>query len=192
MVNIAIFASGKGSNADNICNYFKNHSSIKVSCILSDRKEAGVFGIAVRHQVPSVYLSGELLQSPEKILAVLHSYQIRFIVLAGYLKLMPAEIINEYKNRIINIHPALLPKYGGKGMYGMKVHESVCKAGEKETGISIHYVNEHYDEGDIIYQKKVIIEPTDLPQHIAEKIHRLEMEYFPKVIEKWIEGYIKT
>ena len=186
MFNIAIFASGKGSNADNICTYFKNHPSIKVSCILSDRKEAGVFSVAASHHIPSVYLSKELLQAPKEILTILHSHQIHFIVLAGYLKLMPVEIINAYKNKIINIHPALLPKYGGKGMYGMKVHEAVCSAGETQTGITIHHVNEHYDEGDIVFQAKVIVEKTDTPGMVAEKIHNMEMKHLPEVIEELI------
>ncbi len=192
MFNIAIFASGKGSNADNICTYFNNHPSIKVGCILSARKEAGVFIVAEKHYIPSVYLSKELLQAPTKLLEILQSYQIQFIVLAGYLKLMHVEIINAYKNKIINIHPALLPKYGGKGMYGMKVHEAVCNAGETETGITIHHVNEHYDKGDIVQQIKTSINPTDSPALVAEKIHKLEMEYFPKVIEELIQKEFST
>ena len=186
MVDIAIFASGRGSNADNICTYFKNHALIKVSCVLSDRKEAGVFDVAAKHRVPAVYLTKELLNEPEKILAILRSHNIQFIVLAGYLKLMPVEIINAFRKRIVNIHPALLPKFGGKGMYGMRVHEAVCNAQETETGITIHHVNEQYDEGAIILQKNVMIDKNDSSQSIADKIHLLEMENFPKEIEKLI------
>ena len=200
MVNVAIFASGKGSNAANICHYFKNHASIKVSCIFSDRKAAGVFEVAEDYGVESVYLSPQpplskerkvsdarqVEASAENILAMLDLYKISFIVLAGYLKLMPAEIINAYRNRIINIHPALLPKYGGRGMYGMRVHEAVCMTGEEETGITIHHVDEKYDEGDIIFQAKVKVERTDLPEQVAAKVHVLEMEHFPKVIEDLI------
>lgn len=187
MINkVAIFASGKGSNAANICGYFKNHPSISIACVLSDRKAAGVFQVATDYQLPSFYLSKELLTQPNNILAILRSHQISFIVLAGYLKLMPVEIIKEYKDRIINIHPALLPKFGGKGMFGMFVHEAVHHANETETGITIHYVDEQYDKGDIIFQAKVNIEQPDTPQSIAKKIHALEMEHFPKVIEEII------
>ena len=187
MINkVAVFASGKGSNADNICRYFKHHATIRVDCILSDRKAAGVFQVAADHQVPAFYLSKELLQQPQAILAILRSQQINFIVLAGYLKLMPLEIISVYKKRIINIHPALLPKYGGKGMFGMFVHEAVHNADEAETGITIHHVNEHYDKGDIIFQTKVKVEKTDTPHSIASKIHDLEIKYYPKVIEETV------
>lgn len=186
MVNLAIFASGKGTNADNICKYFKNHPGIKVSCILSDRKAAGVFEVATKYRVPVVHLSKEMLHQPDKMLEILNEHAIDFIVLAGYLKLIPLEIINAYPNKIVNIHPALLPKYGGKGMFGMKVHEAVCNAQEKETGITIHYVDAQYDEGDIIFQTRVIVEQTDTPETVAEKIHALEITYFPKVIEELI------
>lgn len=184
MICIAIFASGKGSNADRICRYFKNHASIKVACIVSDRKVAGVFEVAAVHQISTVYLSKELLQSPTKVLELLWLYSVDFIVLAGYLKLMPVEIINAYKNKIINIHPALLPKFGGKGMFGMHVHEAVYNAQETETGITIHQVNEQYDKGDIIFQARVPLKKTDTPQSIAEKIHSLEMKHFAVEIEK--------
>ena len=186
MIRLAIFASGKGSNADAICGYFNNHSTIKVSCILSDRKSAGVFGVALKHQVPSIYLSKEELQFPEKIIALLRLHDVGFIILAGYLKLMPVEIITAFKNKIINIHPALLPKYGGKGMFGMHVHQAVCEAQEVETGITIHQVNEEYDKGAIIFQTKVALLTTDTPQTIAAKIHDLEMKNFARVIEEWV------
>ena len=193
MNTIAIFASGKGSNADAICSYFTNHATIKVGCIFSDRKAAGVFDVALKHTIPSVYITKELLQSPQQFLSMLNSYNITFIVLAGYLKLMPVEIIAVYKNRIINIHPALLPKYGGKGMFGMHVHEAVYNAQDKETGITIHQVNEEYDKGAIIFQAKVVLEKTDTPKNITEKIHLLEMLHFPREIEKVVlESNIKV
>ena len=141
---------------------------------------------SLKHRVPAVYLTKELLNEPEKILVILRSHNIQFIVLAGYLKLMPVEIINAFRKRIVNIHPALLPKFGGKGMYGMRVHEAVCNAQETETGITIHHVNEQYDEGAIILQKNVMIDKNDSSQSIADKIHLLEMENFPKEIEKLI------
>lgn len=187
MKHLAIFASGKGSNAENICRYFQNHKKIKVVCLFTDRKTSGSFEIAERFQLPCIYLSKEMHAKPNLILSELQSHQVHFIIFAGYLKLMPAEIINIYKNHIVNIHPALLPKYGGKGMYGMNVHEAVCQAAEVETGITIHLVNEKYDEGEIIFQKKTEVNKNDTPAMVAEKIHALEMEWFPKVIEDWVD-----
>ncbi|CAN5463720.1 phosphoribosylglycinamide formyltransferase [soil metagenome] len=181
---LAIFASGFGSNADAICEYFKDHSSVKVELILCDRKEAGVFKVAQNHQVPSIYLDPLLIKNPDAIVNILKEHQITFIILAGFLKLIPKEMVEVYRGRIINIHPALLPKFGGKGMYGSKVHEAVAAAGETETGITIHEVNEHYDEGDIIFQAKTAIEVSDSPQRIAEKIHALEKDFFPRIIEQ--------
>ncbi len=186
MTQIAIFASGQGSNADTICRYFKHHPTIKVSCILSDRKAAGVFNVAALHKVPSVYLSKDLLMDPPCILKILSTYNINFIVLAGYLRLVSVDLINAYKGKIINIHPALLPKYGGKGMFGRHVHEAVHNAHESETGITIHHVNEHYDMGDIIFQAKVALQEHDKVEDIAAKIHQLEMKNYPKVIEDCI------
>lgn len=185
MLNIAIFASGKGSNADNLAQYFNlNHHSIaKVNLILSDRKLAGVFEVAASYSIDAVYLSPQLLQNPSSILKILQEHKIHFIVLAGYLKLMSIEIIEAFPKRMINLHPALLPKFGGKGMYGMKVHQAVVDSGEKETGISIHYVNEHYDKGDIIFQATTRVDKEDSPKQIAEKIHVLEQIHLPKVTE---------
>ena len=185
MLNIAIFASGKGSNADNLAQYFNlNHHSIaKVNLILSDRKLAGVFEVAASYSIDAVYLSPQLLQNPSSILKILQEHKIHFIVLAGYLKLIPIEIIEAFPKRMINLHPALLPKFGGRGMYGMKVHQAVVDSGEKETGISIHYVNAHYDKGDIIFQAKKRIDKKDSPIQIAEKIHVLEQIHLPKIVE---------
>lgn len=183
MKNLAIFASGKGSNADNICNYFTDHQSIHINLIVSDRKHAGVFDVAKKYDVESLYINKDGWQQPEHLLNELQKRKIGFIVLAGFLKLIPAALIHAYDKKIINIHPALLPKHGGKGMFGMYVHEAVYHAKEKETGISIHFVDEHYDEGDIIFQAKTNIDPEDSTTAIAKKIHQLEMKYFPKVIE---------
>ncbi len=185
MLNIAIFASGKGSNAANLVRYFNlnNHPLARVNLILSDRKQAGVFEVATTHSIASVYLSSLLLENPSSILKIVHEHKIDFIVLAGYLKLMPIEIIEAFPMRMINIHPALLPKFGGKGMYGMKVHQAVGDSGEKETGISIHYVNAHYDKGDILFQAKTTIDKEDTPIKIAEKIHVLEQIHLPRVVE---------
>jgi phosphoribosylglycinamide formyltransferase 1 len=184
MQRIAIFASGKGSNADALCHYFANHPEIRIAMILSDRKLAGVFDVAPKYGVSALYLSPVLLKKPKEIVEILKENGITFIVLAGYLKLVAPEIINAYHNRIINIHPALLPKFGGKGMFGMNVHNAVVKQQEEETGITIHYVNEHYDRGDIILQKKIKVEKEDSPQRIAEKINILEKEWLSKVVEQ--------
>ncbi len=185
MLNIAIFASGKGSNADSLARYFNlNHHPIaRINLILSDRKLAGVFEVAKSYSIDAVYLSPQLLQNPSSILKILQEHKIHFIVLAGYLKLIPIEIIEAFPKRMINLHPALLPKFGGKGMYGMKVHQAVVDSGEKETGISIHYVNAHYDKGDIIFQAKKRIDKKDSPIQIAEKIHVLEQIHLPKIVE---------
>jgi phosphoribosylglycinamide formyltransferase-1 len=188
MKRIAIFASGKGSNADSLCTHLVNHASIKVELILSDRKEAGVFGVAEKHHVQAIYLNKELLTHPDQVVALLKEHHIDVLVLAGYLKLVPKEWIAAYPGKVFNLHPALLPKFGGKGMYGMHVHRAVAAAGETETGITIHEVNEHYDEGKILFQARTAVEATDTPERIAEKIAALEKEHFAKVITKVVEG----
>lgn len=187
MKRIAIFASGKGSNADSICTHLMNHATIKVELILSDRKEAGVLGVAEKHGVKAIYLNKELLTHPDQVVALLKEHHIDVLVLAGYLKLVPKEWIAAYPGKVFNLHPALLPKFGGKGMYGMHVHRAVAAAGETETGITIHEVNEHYDEGKIIFQARTPIEPTDSPERIAEKIAALEKEFFAMVIVEEVE-----
>lgn len=184
MKTLALFASGKGSNVDNICTYFKNHSSLQVGLICSDRKEAGVFAVAEKHEVKSLYLSKSLLQNPDQLVGLLKEHHIDYIILAGYLKLIPKELTTAFNGRIINIHPALLPAFGGKGMFGMHVHEAVAAAGISETGITIHHVNDHYDEGAVIFQAKTALDKSDTPQSIAKKIAVLEMENFPIVIEQ--------
>ena len=188
MKKIAIFASGNGTNADNICHYFAKHPVIKVFLIVSNRKAAGVFEVAARQGIPSLYINKEGWLDPRLLMKELDQRNIDFIVLAGFLKLIPPALIHAYTKKIINIHPALLPKYGGKGMFGMHVHEAVFQAKEKETGISIHYVNEHYDEGDIIFQAKKGLHANATPHQIAEHVHSLEMKYFPKVIEDVLLG----
>jgi len=188
MKTLALFASGKGSNADNICSYFKDHSDIQVGLICSDRKEAGVFSVAEKHHVNSIYLSKSFIQNPAQIVDLLKDHHIDYIILAGYLKLIPKELTEAFKGRIINIHPALLPNFGGKGMFGMHVHEAVAASGVSETGITIHHVNEHYDEGAIIFQARTALDKNDTPQTIAKKIAALEMDNFPRVIEELIEG----
>ncbi|MBL7923836.1 MAG: phosphoribosylglycinamide formyltransferase [Bacteroidia bacterium] len=184
MEQIAIFASGKGSNADRLCSYFRHHPSARIRLIACDRETAGVYDIAREHRVPAIHLSPELRKDPAALLAVLKSHHITFIVLAGYLRLIPAAIVAAYPKRIVNLHPALLPKFGGKGMHGMHVHEAVYRAGESETGITVHYVDERYDEGDILAQFRVKLEAGDTPDRIAGKIALLEAEHFPRVVEE--------
>lgn len=184
MEQIAILASGKGSNADRLCHHFKHHPSAHIRLIACDRETAGVYDIARAHNIPAIHLSKELRQDPELFLQRLREEGITFIVLAGYLKLIPKAIVDAYPKRIINLHPALLPKFGGKGMHGMHVHEAVAAAGEKETGITIHYVNEHYDEGDIIAQFAAAISPGATAQDIAHIIADLEARHFPAVVEE--------
>ena len=183
MKKIAVFASGNGSNAQKIIEYFKEKKSGEVSIIFSNKKDAFVLDRAKNLGVPAYIFSRQEFYESKKILNILLEKETDLIVLAGFLWLIPNNILDEYKNRIINIHPALLPKYGGKGMYGKIVHEAVIDAGDKESGISIHYVNEEYDKGEIIFQAKCPVEKGETPESLARKIHKLEYEYFPKIVE---------
>lgn len=182
--NIAIFASGSGSNAENIIRYFQKSGSAQVSLVLSNKSDAYVLERAHRLGVPCSVFPKEDWIAGDEILAVLQEARIDFIVLAGFLFRVPDLLLHAYPYKIINIHPALLPKYGGKGMYGDRVHQAVVTAGEKESGITIHYINEHYDEGDTIFQVTCPVLPTDSPDDVAKKVHALEYEHFPLVIEK--------
>ncbi len=186
MKNIAIFASGSGSNAENIFNYFADKEDVKIALILTNNKNAFVIERAKNLNVPLVVFNRYDFYDSNHVMDKLKSFNINFIVLAGFLWLIPNNLIDGYKKRIVNIHPALLPKYGGKGMYGMKVHEAVKEAKETETGITIHYVNHKYDEGEIIFQAKVNVEAQDSAEDIASKIHLLEYEHFPRIIESII------
>jgi len=181
---IVIFASGSGTNAENIIQYFKSGDLAEVTLVLSNKKDAKVLERAKNHNIPTLSFTKAELESEVGILAILKENEPDLIVLAGFLLKFPACIIAEFPNKIINIHPALLPKYGGKGMYGNAVHEAIVKNKEVDTGISIHYVNEHYDEGAIISQKKVSLSPTETAATVAEKVHKLEYEWFPKIIEE--------
>lgn len=186
MTRIAIFASGSGTNAENIIKYFENSNKIKVSKVYSNKKQAGIFERCKRLNVPCVWFSRESFYNSSR---VLHDVQLHadFIVLAGFLWRIPEDFIASFSNKMVNIHPALLPKYGGKGMYGMNVHKAIKENNETETGITIHYVNEHYDEGAIIFQAKTTIDRSDSPEDIANKIHQLEYEHFPRIIEETIQ-----
>ena len=181
--NIAIFASGSGSNTENIIRYFRENEAIQVSLVLSNRSDAYVLERAHRLGVPCNVFPKEDWMAGDEILAVLQEYHIDFVVLAGFLVRVPDLLLHAYPNKIINIHPALLPKFGGKGMYGDKVHEAVVAAGEKESGITIHYINEHYDEGAIIFQASCPVLPSDTPEEVASKVHALEYAHYPHVIE---------
>ena len=183
MANIAILASGSGSNAQRISEYFTGHPTVRVKLILSNNPGAYVLTRALSLGIPSEVFNRDSFYNSDDILRMLKQYNISFIVLAGFLWLIPLSILEAFPGRIVNIHPALLPKYGGKGMYGQKVHEAVIKAGDRESGISIHYVNEHYDEGDIIFQARCPVMPDDTAESLAGRIHELEYEHYPRVIE---------
>ena len=185
--NIAIFASGSGSNAENIIRYFQENDLVRVSLVLSNRSDAYVLQRAQRLGIPSEVFPKTEWLSGECILDRLREYHIDFIVLAGFLVRVPDCLLHAYPDKIINIHPALLPKFGGKGMYGDRVHEAVVAAGETESGITIHYINEHYDEGDVIFQAKCQVLPDDTPGQVAAKVHELEYKFFPAVIDKLLK-----
>lgn len=184
MNKIAIFASGSGTNAENLINFFKENKKIEISYIFSNNKNAYVIQRAKNHGIKHYIFSRTEFYDTQNIIEILKENQINFIVLAGFLWLIPEYLIHHYPNRIINIHPALLPKYGGKGMYGMNVHKAVINNNEQETGITIHYVNKDYDKGDIIFQAKCQVKKDDTPEDVAKKVHELEYEHFPKVVEK--------
>lgn len=186
--HIAIFASGTGSNAKKIIEYFKHNPKVAVSLVVSNKAEAPVLKMAQENGVPALVIDRAFFYQTGSILKIFNQYSIDYVVLAGFLWLVPTYLVRAFEGRMVNIHPALLPKYGGKGMYGMRVHEAVKMAGETETGITIHLVNEQYDDGDIVFQAKCPVEPTDSPDDIAQKIHRLEHRYFPEVIEKLLTG----
>ncbi len=180
MKNIAIFASGSGTNAEHIVRYFHNRENLNIKCIYSNRKDAYVLERARNLGIPYRYFSRDEFYRSEIILDELRQQEIDLIVLAGFLWLVPNNLLKNFT--IINIHPALLPKYGGKGMFGMKVHEAVVDNKETESGITIHYVNEHYDEGQVIFQARCPVLPTDTPEMVASKVHELEYLHFPRVI----------
>ncbi|HYX07537.1 MAG TPA: phosphoribosylglycinamide formyltransferase [Bacteroidales bacterium] len=188
MSNIAIFASGSGTNAENIINYFSKRDDIVIQLVLSNKKDAFVLKRAEDHHIPTYTFNRETFYNTQQVLYQLQQHNIDFVVLAGFLWLVPDYITNAYPNHIINIHPALLPKYGGKGMYGHHVHEAVINAGEKFSGITIHYVNSAYDSGDIIFQATCEIAPGETPESLAEKVHELEYRHFPEVIDNLITG----
>ncbi len=187
MKKILLFASGTGSNVENIIQYFKNHPDIIVVGVFTNNPNAKVLEKAKKYNVPTLIFNREEL-SEGFVLDKMAELKPDLIVLAGFLWKMPEQIVAAYPNKIINIHPALLPKYGGKGMYGIKVHRTVLDNQEKETGITIHYVNEHYDEGEFIFQQKVNIEDCASVDEIVSKIHELEHIHFPQIIERLLDS----
>ena len=186
VTQIAVFASGTGSNAQMIINHFRAHSSITVALIVCNKPQAGVLKIAQHENVPVLLIEKEKFFRGNAYVDELQKMKIDFIVLAGFLWKIPPGLIEAYRNRIVNIHPALLPKYGGKGLYGHHVHETVLSSGDKESGITIHYVDEHYDHGDHIFQEKVQIDEGETPESLAKKIQQLEHQHFPAIIEQLI------
>lgn len=184
---VAIFASGSGTNAERFFEHFKGHKQIEVTLLLSNNPKAYVLERAKKAAIPARVFDKQQLKDGE-VLSWLSEAGITHIVLAGFLWLIPDNLLHTYPEQIINIHPALLPKYGGKGMYGSKVHEAVKEAGETKTGITIHLVNHRYDEGAILFQADTAISPKDTPDEIASKVHELEYTHYPVVTEKWILG----
>ena len=187
MINLAVFVSGSGTNLENIIRNFQDSAIARVSLVVSNREDAYALVRAEKYGVPSVVVSKQKFSDEEYILSLLQQYHTDWIILAGFLLKVPEYLIRQYPRHIINLHPALLPKYGGKGMYGHHVHEAVKAAGEKETGITIHYVNEKYDDGEIISQFSVALSEADTVEDIEQKIHVLEQTYFPDVIKKAIQ-----
>ncbi len=188
MVNIAIFVSGGGTNCENIIKYFEGSEKVRIVLVVSNKANAGAIARAQRLGVPSVVVPKARFNDREVILPLLEEYSVDFIVLAGFLLVVPGFLIDEYDHRMINLHPALLPKYGGMGMYGHHVHEAVKAAGEKETGMTVHWVSRDVDGGEIIAQFSTPIGPEDTPDDIAAKEHVLEMEHFPQVIEGLVDS----
>ncbi|MFI3314120.1 MAG: phosphoribosylglycinamide formyltransferase [Rikenellaceae bacterium] len=188
MNKIAIFASGTGTNAENIISYFSGSKIAKVALILSNKKESLVIKKAEKLSVESFIFSPTELRETTKVDQLLEDNEIDILVLAGFLLLMPPRLVEKYRGRIINIHPSLLPKFGGKGMYGDAVHKAVIEVGEKESGITIHHVNEKFDSGAIIFQAKCLVDKNDTAHTLALKVRELEMEHFPRIIERELGG----
>ena len=186
MTNIAIFVSGNGSNCENIIKYFKDNTDIKVRLVVSNKADAYALTRAAKYGVPCRVLSKKDINDSGIIIPLLEHFEIDFIVLAGFMLMVPEFITEKYDHKIVNIHPSLLPKFGGKGMYGMHVHRAVLDAGETESGITIQYVNEKYDEGDYIFQAKCPVLPDDTPETLAARVHQLEYRHYPEVIERLV------
>lgn len=183
-LKIAIFASGSGSNAENIINFFTHDADFEFPLIISNKKDAFIHERAKKLLIPTFTFSRQDFSTGESIFALLQRFEIDYIILAGFLLKVPQILVDKFPNKIVNIHPALLPKFGGKGMYGQYVHQAVVDAGDNESGITIHYVNSNYDEGSIIFQARCAVLPTDTADVVAEKVHALEYEHFPQIIKQ--------
>ena len=188
MTHLAIFASGTGSNAHRIIEHFRDHPTVRVALVVSNRKAAGVLPMAERYGVPTAYVPKADWQDSARVLGLLDAFEVDFIALAGFLLLVPAYLVDAFPQRIVNIHPALLPKFGGKGMYGAYVHRAVRAAGETESGITIHYVNAQYDDGDVIFQAKTPLGAEDSPEEIGRRVLVLEHRYYPEVLEQLLSS----
>lgn len=187
MKRIAIFASGSGSNAENIANYFKTNDNVEISLIVANNPNAYVIERAKKLNIPCTVVTKAEFLAADTIVEMMKEYKIDLIVLAGFLLLVPEKLINAFPSRIVNIHPALLPKHGGKGMYGDRVHKAVVESGDTESGITIHLIDADYDKGVTFFQAKCEILPTDTPDDVAAKVHALEYEHFPHVIEEILQ-----
>ncbi len=184
MKRIVLFASGSGTNAENIIRYFQKRGNASVVAVLTNKRDAYVIDRCNSLNVNALFFNRSAFRDQDVLIGLLNSLRPDLIVLAGFLWKIPPEMVDDFAGKIINIHPALLPKYGGKGMYGSRVHEAVLENGETETGITIHYVNEAYDEGAIIFQESTGIAPGDTAEQIANKVHALEYKHYPQVIEQ--------
>jgi len=191
MYKIAIFASGSGTNAENIIKYFSNSSLIEITCVCTNNKEAYVLKRANNYNIPVFVFSKDEFYNTDIVVKYLIKKKIDWIILAGFLWLIPDNLIGKYNDRILNIHPALLPKYGGKGMYGMNVHRKVIENKDKASGISIHFVNREYDKGKILFQAVCPVLPEDSPESLSERIHELEYKHYPEIIEMVVSSNIK-
>ncbi len=188
MKRIAIFASGSGSNAEAIARHFVNRSDVQISLILTNNPDAGVIQRARRLRIPAVVFDKKTFYESDRILELLVNQKIDLVVLAGFMMLIPEKLIQTFPEKIVNIHPALLPKYGGKGMYGHFVHEAVVAAGEQQSGITIHFVNEVYDEGRILFRATCTLDPSDTPEDVAQKVQALEHEHYPCVVDELVSS----
>ena len=187
MKTIAIFASGNGSNAEAIVKHFNGNNNVQVKCVLTNKQNAGVHQRMHSLGIPTYNFNKEVWAKPHEILSLLHNLNIDFIVLAGFLAKIESSVISAFQGRIINIHPSLLPKYGGKGMWGHHIHEAVIAAGETQSGITIHYIDDKIDAGEVIFQAACDVMPDDTPDTLAERIHRLEHLYYPQIIEQLLK-----
>jgi len=187
MTGLAIFVSGSGTNMQRIATYFKHHAQVNVNLVVCNNPEAGAIAKAKALDIPLLMIDRNSLKNTQKLIEELRKHEIDWLILAGFLWLIPQALIKAFPSKIVNIHPALLPAYGGKGMYGEKVHQAVIKNGEKYSGITIHFVNEQYDAGAIIFQQQLEIQPNDTPSSLAGRIHQLEHKHYPEVIENLIQ-----